>query len=106
MRNTDRPMSSASRIEALGHAHAEYASGLAGSLLVGYDAAIGAFFLEDHLSQCINVALAIEASDRLCIGVCQTSTDRRLFVGRMGGEVESAMQALAPVGVLTTVRLY
>ena len=83
-----------------------HASGLTGSLLVGYDAAIGAFFLEDHLSQRINVALAIQPSDRLCLGVCQTSTDRRLFVGRMDGEVESATQALAPVGVLTTVRLY
>jgi hypothetical protein len=45
-------------------------------------------------------------TDRICIGVCQTASERRLFVGRMGGDVESASAALAPIGSFTSLRLY
>ena len=39
-------------------------------------------------------------------GAVQTATERRLFVGRMGGDVESASSALAPIGAFTSLRLY
>ena len=80
--------------------------GAAGALLVGYDAAVGSFFLEDHLSRRLYVPFQIAAADRVCLGVCQTATDRRLFTGRMGGDVESASVALPPVGSFTSLRLY
>lgn len=82
------------------------AFGPAGSLLVGYDATTSAFFLEDQLSRRVSVPFGVSVTDRLCIGVCQTATERRLFVGRMGGDVESASSALAPIGVFTSLRLY
>lgn len=82
------------------------ALGPAGSLLVGYDATTGAFFLEDQLSRRVSVPFGISVTDRVCIGVCQTATERRLFVGRMGGDVESASSALAPIGAFTSLRLY
>ncbi|MFY7865260.1 hypothetical protein, partial [Roseateles sp.] len=82
------------------------ASGPAGLLLVGYDAAMSTFFLEDHLSRQVNVPFAVSTTDRICIGVCQTASQRRLFVGRMGADVESASAALAPIGAFTSLRLY
>jgi hypothetical protein len=82
------------------------ALGPAGSLLVGYDATTAAFFLEDQLSGRVSVPFGISVTDRVCIGVCQTTTERRLFVGRMGGDVESATSALAPIGAFTSLRLY
>ncbi len=77
-----------------------------GFLLVGYDASTSMFFLEDHLSRQITVLFAIEAENQICLGVCQTSSERRLFVARLGGDVESGSMALAPVGQLTNLQLY
>ena len=34
------------------------------------------------------------------------ASQRRLFVGRMGADVESASAALAPIGAFTSLRLY
>jgi hypothetical protein len=82
------------------------AVGPAGLLLVGYDAATSVFFLEDQLSRRVTVPFAVSMTDRICIGVCQTASERRLFVGRMGGDVESASAALAPIGWFTSLRLY
>lgn len=76
------------------------------SLLVGYDALTGVFFLEDHLYRQVRLAYPLAAGDRLCVGVCQTATERRLFVGKMGGEVLSASAQLAPETGYTTLRLY
>jgi hypothetical protein len=64
------------------------------------------FFLEDHLSRQLTVLFAIEAENQICLGVCQTSSERRLFVARLGGDVESGSMALAPVGQLTNLQLY
>lgn len=46
------------------------------------------------------------ATDRVCIGVCQTASERRLFAGRMGGDIQAASAGFAPVGILSTLRLY
>jgi hypothetical protein len=73
---------------------------------VGYDASTGAFFLEDQLSRRVMVPLAVAITDRICLGVCQTTTERRLFAGRMGGEVRSASAPFAPLGSFTSLRLY
>jgi hypothetical protein len=76
------------------------------SLSVGYDAAEQEFFLEDHLSRRVIVPYAVAVEDRVCIGVCQTATDRRLFIGKMGGDVESASASIAAAGAYTSLRLY
>jgi len=82
------------------------ATGSSGQLLVGYDASIGSFFLEDHLARRVSVAFSVSITDRICLGVCQTASERRLFAGRMGGDVDSASAAIAPVGTFTSLRLY
>jgi predicted phage tail protein len=82
------------------------ATGSSGQLLVGYDASIGSFFLEDHLARRVIVAFSVSITDRICLGVCQTASERRLFAGRMGGDVDSASAAIAPVGTFTSLRLY
>ena len=81
-------------------------AGTTGLLLVGYDTENASFFLEDHLSRRVIVPFEIMAGDRTCIGVCQTASERRLFVGRMGGDVDSASSPLAPIGSFTSLRLY
>ncbi len=82
------------------------ASGSGVSLLVGFDAVAGSFFLEDQLFNRIVVPYPVNVSDRICLGVCQTATERRLFVGKMGGEVQSASKALAPTAGYTALKLY
>ena len=82
------------------------ASGAGVSLLVGFDAAAGSFFLEDHLFNRIVVPYPVSVSDRICVGVCQTATERRLFVGKMGGDVQSASSPLQPTAGYTVLRLY
>ena len=82
------------------------ATGSSGQLLVGYDASIGSFFLEDHLARRVSVAFSVSITDRICLGVCQTASERRLFAGRMGGDIDSASAAIAPVGTFTSLRLY
>ena len=76
------------------------------SLLVGFDAVAGSFFLEDQLFNRIVVSYPVNVSDRICLGVCQTATERRLFVGKMGGEVQSASKALAPTAGYSALKLY
>ena len=82
------------------------ATGSSGQLLVGYDASNGSFFLEDQLSRRVSVAFSVSITDRICLGVCQTASERRLFAGRMGGDVDSVSAAIAPVGTFTSLRLY
>jgi hypothetical protein len=82
------------------------ATGSSGQLLVGYDSTNGSFFLEDHLARRVNVAFSVSITDRICLGVCQTATERRLFAGRMGGDIDSASAAIAPIGTFTSLRLY
>ena len=76
------------------------------SLLVGYDANRQEFFLEDQLSRCVTVTYPVALGDRLCIGICQTATDRRLFIGKMGGEVEAGSALIPAAGIYTSLRLY
>ena len=82
------------------------ATGSSGQLLVGYDASTASFFLEDHLARRVSVSFSVSITDRICLGVCQTASERRLFAGRMGGDVDSASAAIAPVGTFTSLRLY
>ena len=82
------------------------ATGSSGQLLVGYDSSNGTFFLEDHLARRVNVAFSVSITDRICLGVCQTATERRLFAGRMGGDIDSASAAIVPIGTFTSLRLY
>ena len=82
------------------------ATGAGVSILVGYDSMEGAFFLEDQLSNRVVVPYPVNVADRICIGVCQTATERRLFVGKMGGEVQSASKPLAPTSGYSTLKLY
>ena len=82
------------------------ATGSSGQLLVGYDASTASFFLEDHLARRVSVAFSVSITDRICLGVCQTASERRLFAGRMGGDIDSASAAIAPVGTFTSLRLY
>ena len=82
------------------------ATGVGVSLLVGFDAVTASFFLEDQLFNRIVVPYPVNISDRICLGVCQTATERRLFVGKMGGEVQSASKALAPTTGYTALKLY
>ena len=82
------------------------ATGAGVSLLVGFDAVAGSFFVEDQLFNRIVVPYPVNVSDRICLGVCQTATERRFFVGKMGGEVQSAIRALAPTAGYTALKLY
>jgi predicted phage tail protein len=82
------------------------ATGPGGALLLGYDAQTQDFFLEDHLSRRVTLAFELEASDRVCLGVCQTRTDRRLFACRMGGPVHAASAGIEPVGGFSSLQLY
>ena len=82
------------------------ATGTGASLLVGYDSVAGAFFLEDQLFNRVVVAYPVNVADRICIGVCQTAAERRLFIGKMGGEVQSASQPLAPTAGYSILKLY
>lgn len=82
------------------------ATGSSGQLLVGYHASTASFFLEDHLARRVSVAFSVSITDRICLGVCQTASERRLFAGRMDGDVDSASAAIAPVGTFTSLRLY
>jgi hypothetical protein len=82
------------------------ATGPVGHLLLGYDAQTQGFILEDHLSRRITLAFGLETSDRVCLGVCQTSSERRLFAARMGGDVHSASARFEPVGAFSSLRLY
>jgi len=82
------------------------ATGAGVSLLVGYDSVAGTFFLEDQLFNRVVVPYPVNVADRICIGVCQTATERRLFVGKMGGEVQSASKPLAPTSGYSTLKLY
>jgi predicted phage tail protein len=82
------------------------ATGTGVSLLVGYDSVAGTFFLEDQLFNRVVVVYPVNVSDRICIGVCQTATERRLFIGKMGGEVQSASKPLAPTAGYSVLKLY
>ncbi|MGV1045416.1 TipJ family phage tail tip protein [Limnohabitans sp.] len=80
--------------------------GVGVSLLVGYDSVAGTFFLEDQLFNRVVVPYPVNVADRICIGVCQTATERRLFIGKMGGEVQSASQPLTPTAGYSILKLY
>ena len=82
------------------------ATGTGVSLLVGFDAVTGSFFLEDHLFNRIVVPYPVNVSDRVCIGVCQTASERRLFIGKMSAEVQSANSPLLPTAGYTALKLY
>jgi hypothetical protein len=75
-------------------------------LAVGYDALAEEFFLEDHLGQVVSVPFVIAADDRIFIGISQSTTDRRLYIGKMGGSNASQSESFASAGSYTSLRLY
>jgi predicted phage tail protein len=79
-------------------------SGIA--LRVIYDHLRSELMLEDHLYQRVVVPLEFVAGDFLCVGVCQTEVDRRLFVGGMNHSVIGASEPLAAAGPYTSVQLH
>ena len=81
-------------------------TGTAASLQVGYDNVAGAFFLEDALFNRVVVPYAIYPDDRICIGVCQTASERRLFVAKMGADMQSAVAPLPPASGYSALKLY
>lgn len=81
-------------------------SGSGGFLAVGYDALTEQFFLEDQLGQQLDLPYAISVDDRICIGVCQTALERRLFIGKMGGAVESANAPIPASQGYSSLHLY
>lgn len=76
------------------------------SLLVGYDATRQEFFLEDHLSRRVITPYPVSVADRICLGVCQSVVERRLFVSKMGGKVQSASAEIPAPGSYSSLRLY
>ena len=82
------------------------ATGANASLRVGYDSVASAFFLEDALFNRVVVPYAISPNDRVCIGVCQTSSERRLFVAKMGADMQSAVSPLLPASGYSALKLY
>lgn len=83
---------------------ASTASGL--NLMVGYDSANGWFYLEDSMGQKITVPYVIAPQDRVLIGVVQTATTRKLYVGKLNGVPASASAAYLPLGAITKVKLH
>ena len=82
------------------------ATGVNASLQVGYDSVASAFFLEDALFNRVVVPYVISPNDRVCIGVCQTASERRLFVARMGADMQSAVALLPPANGYSSLKLY
>ena len=74
------------------------ASGL--RLVCGY--AANAFYLEDSRGNKITVPYSIVAGDRVLIGIVQTATQRKLYVGKLTGTPASAVGSFAPLGALST----
>jgi hypothetical protein len=83
------------------------ALGATGALLqVGFDAQKSRFFLEDGIGNEVVVPFSFAIGERLCIGICQTTNHRRLFIGSMGGEIQSVQAELPPQGSYSSLRLY
>lgn len=75
-------------------------------LTLGYDAPSSSFYLEDTLGNSISVPFVIAPLDRILLGVVQTATTRRLYVGKFNGTSAVASSVLAPIGILTSIRLH
>jgi hypothetical protein len=82
--------------------------GTAGDLMLKYDGDAGVFYLLDSSSNRLNAPVALfEAGDPVLIGIVQTSTTRRLFVGVLKEEaVVSNSVIMGPIGSFTQMNLY
>ncbi len=82
-------------------------SGGLGVLSLGYDPGVGLYYLEDHLGNRVGLTLARIAGDIVTFGVSQGATERSLHAASWKtGDVVSANQPLAPIGVFDQLRLY
>lgn len=74
-------------------------------LICGYDAPLGAFYLEDTLGNKITVPYAIAANDRVLLAIAQTATERKLYVGALTREAAHSSAMTAPIGAVTRIGL-
>lgn len=75
-------------------------------LRLAYDEPTQTFTLSDHLERHVSASLTIEPSDVIGVGIVQTETTRKLYVGKVGGLVATGEANIAPLGVFTTLRMY
>ncbi len=75
-------------------------------LRLAYDEPTQTFTLSDHLERHVSANLTIEPSDVIGVGIVQTETTRKLYVGKVGGLVATGEANIAPLGVFTTLRMY
>lgn len=75
-------------------------------LRLSYDEPTQTFMLSDHLDRAVSAPLSIEPSDVIGVGIVQTETTRKLYVGKVGGAVAHGELEIAPLGTLTTLRMY
>ena len=82
-------------------------NGPGGYLMVGYDPAAGAFYLEDQLGNRCEAAIQFRLTDWISFGIVQNATTRKLFVTSFGsGAVGDSENAFGPIGNFTTASLY
>jgi predicted phage tail protein len=75
-------------------------------LIAGHDAINNWFYLEDTLGQKITVPYAVSVNDRVLIGIVQTATTRRLYVGALAQASANNSAAFVPIGALTKISLH
>jgi hypothetical protein len=75
-------------------------------LEVGYVASTDQMYVRDQNYNWLYLAFECSQGDFVCIGLVQTSTERKLFAGIMGGTPVMASESVAPAGVFTQLTLY
>ncbi|MGV2866459.1 host specificity protein J [Achromobacter sp. AGC39] len=75
-------------------------------LALGYSEAAKEFYVTDHTNRRVAARLAIEVGDVIVISIVQTLTDRRLFVGKIGGATAAGSEDFAPLGAFNQLDLF
>lgn len=76
------------------------------SLMAGFDADIGHYYLEDSLGGRMAIAGEFAPGDAVLVCIVQTATTRRLYIGKPAEAPASVSAALQPIGALVAVRLH
>lgn len=74
-------------------------------LVLSYDASISSFVLEDSYLNKITLPYSIAPQDRLLIGIVQTATARKLYVGKLNGTSASATANQTPLGPYAVMKV-
>lgn len=81
--------------------------GAGGSLIVGYDANKGVFYLQDQSGQRNEASVEFRSTDWLTLGIVQTPTARKLYVYSFcTNAAGSSEEAYGPIGSFTAAFLY